>query len=183
VRSLKSSFFLAMAVGVAAVILWNVVDRVSAPSEVVPRQLADGIWVSEQVTPEQLPAFKARDIKAVIDLRPDGEVPDQPSSNVMADAAAKAGLQFAYIPVAHSDAPPAAAVDALVQSLAKLDKPVLLYCRSGRRAVRTWALAEASRAGGLDTAAIEEAAKAAGQTTDGLHDMITARVAARAKAP
>jgi uncharacterized protein (TIGR01244 family) len=87
-------------------------------------------------------------------------------------------LTFAYVPVPHGDIP-GQAVDALGQSLASAGKPVLLYCRSGKRAARTWALSEASRADGLDAVAIQAAVRSAGQSADDLAESIAARIAAR----
>jgi protein tyrosine phosphatase (PTP) superfamily phosphohydrolase (DUF442 family) len=57
---------------------------------------------------------------------------------------------------------------------------VLLYCRSGRRAARTWSLVEASRADGMDVAQIIAAVKEGGQEADDLKDALEQRVAARA---
>jgi uncharacterized protein (TIGR01244 family) len=140
--------------------------------------LPDRVWVAGQVTPAQLAALAARGFGTVVDLRPDGEAAGQPSSTQMAQAAHAAGLAFAYIPVAHGHIP-AAAADQLGRALAGADRHVLVYCASGRRAARTWALAEASRRGGLDEAAILAAVKGAGQDASELQAEIARRVAAR----
>jgi uncharacterized protein (TIGR01244 family) len=75
---------------------------------------------------------------------------------------------------------PDAVADDLAAALSATDAgPVLLYCRSGRRAARAWALAEASRRGGLTAEEIESAVRNVGQPVDDLRDRIRGRVAAR----
>jgi len=176
--NLKWTFVLAVVAGMIAVVSYAAISRPAALRATAAKQLTPDVWVSEQVTLDRLSNLKALGFKSLIDLRPDGEAPDQPASAAVAGAAAQAGLQFAYVPVQHGDIP-SASVDALAQSLAKVDKPVLLYCRSGKRAARTWALSEASRAGGMDAAHIEAAVAGAGQTTDDLKGSIAERIAAR----
>jgi uncharacterized protein (TIGR01244 family) len=140
--------------------------------------LTEDIQVSEQLQPEQLVVLKSQGFQTVIDLRPDGEASDQPGSAAMAQAAKRAGLQFGYVPVPHGDVP-LAATDALARLLTDAPRPVLLYCRSGARAARTWALVEASRPGGLDAAGIIQHARAAARRVDDLQPQIEQRIAAR----
>jgi uncharacterized protein (TIGR01244 family) len=96
----------------------------------------------------------------------------------MAAAATAEGLDFAYIPVPHGQIPDAA-VTALQQQLAKKTGPVLLYCRSGSRAARTWSLVEASRHNGLNAAEILAAVKASQLNADDLEPAIRQRIALR----
>ena len=79
----------------------------------------------------------------------------------------------------HGDVPDHVVRD-LAQALGVAERPVLLYCRSGKRAARVWALAEASRKGGPLKADIVGAVLAAGQPVDDLLPQIEARIAARA---
>ena len=74
------------------------------------------------------------------------------------------------------------AVDRFGQVLGTSQKPVLLYCRSGSRAARTWALAEAARPGGLDEQAILQAVEQAGLDASDLQADIARRIAARSGA-
>jgi uncharacterized protein (TIGR01244 family) len=176
---MKWVFLLAVLVGIGLVVGNAAIDHSRrAQRSVAAKPLAVSVWVTEQINESQLADIKAKGFRTVVDLRPDGEAVDQPPAAEMARAAQASGLGFSYIPVPHGDIP-TAAVDALDQALAQSDKPLLLYCRSGRRAARTWALAEASRPGGLDAAAIQAAARAAGQSADDLAAQIGVRIAAR----
>lgn len=181
---LKGSFFIAVLAGAAAVMGWAAWTRFAhpaLPAGVAVKPLAGGVWISEQIDPAQLALLSGQHFLAVIDLRPDGEVAGQPSSTQMGQAAVRAGLAFTYVPVPHGDIP-GDQVSALAKALASQPHPVLLYCRSGRRAARTWALAEASRAGGQDAVAIERIVQSAGQSADDLDGEIKARIASRSPA-
>lgn len=175
---MKTAFALAVLAGIAMVVAYAAITQPPRRIAVNAKRLTNDIWVTEQVVPENLADIKARRFASIIDLRPDGEEAGQPSSESIGKDAQAQGLAFAYIPVAHGDIP-SQSVDALAESLALVHKPVLLYCRSGKRAARTWALAEASRAGGLDAMAIKAAVQSVGQSADDLSESISARIAAR----
>lgn len=175
---LKWMFAGAVLLGAAGVLGWAAVQRPAASASASVHALADGVWVTAQITPGQVASLGRQDFAALVDLRPDGEVAGQPASAEIAKAATARGMRFHYIPVPHG-AIPATAVSDLEQVLSRAKRPVLLYCHSGRRAARTWALAEASRAGGLSASAIQSAVRDAGQSADDLQAQIVARIAVR----
>lgn len=150
-------------------------EKVVAPAT---HHLYGQIHVSEQITPENIAALKQQGIQNIIAMRPDGEAPNQASAATIERNALAAGLKFTYIPIPHGDIPDAS-ISALQQALDKNEGPVLLYCRSGSRAARTWSLVEASRAGGMDAATILSTVKSAGLKADDLEALIQKRIAAR----
>jgi len=160
----------------ASLSAWAAEAAPSEPSTLHP--LMRGVWISGQIAPAQVAALKAHGIERIVALRPDGEEPGQPTSAAVEAAARSAGIAFAYSPVPGKDVPQAA-VDAVSRALAHPDEPVVIYCRSGHRATRTWALAEASREGGLEADAIESVAASAGQPVEDLREQIAARIATR----
>ena len=180
--SIPKAFLLAIAAGCAAMLalLWSS----SSPPGAAPvaaisgRPLLDRIAVREQVALSEIAELKAQGIRSIIDLRPDGEAADQPSSTAVGEAVRAAGMTFAYVPAPHGDIPETVVTD-LGRALASAERPVLLYCRSGKRAARSWALAEASRKGGATAAEIASAVTAAGQSVDDLRVAIDGRIAAR----
>ncbi len=178
---LRWTFLVAIVLGAALVFATAAFGGSGETPHVDARQVVKGVWISGQVAPEQLAQLKAQGFRAVVDLRPDNEGPGQPSAGTMGAAAAQQGMAFDYAPVSPG-AVPAAAVDTLGRALARGEQPVLLYCRNGSRAARTWALAEASRPGGLDADAIVDAVRQAGQNAGDLRDQIVARIAARPSA-
>lgn len=74
---------------------------------------------------------------SLINLRPDNETADQPSSTAMAQAAADAGLVYQHFPIFDE-----VLTKTTVQSFAKMvnaaPKPVMIVCGTGGRAKRLY---------------------------------------------
>jgi len=142
------------------------------------RRLVADIDVGGQVTVPDVAALKAAGYRTLINMRPDGEGADQPLSASVESAVADAGLSYAYIPTSAANMSDQV-IDDLARTLANTEGPVLIYCRSGARVARAWALAEASRPGGLDREGIVSAVEQAGFKVDDLLPRIDARLATR----
>lgn len=156
-----------------------------AAAQIIPsakvKQLTPNVWVyADEVKPANVAEFKAQGFTALVNFRPDGEVSDQASAASVQAAAKASKIAYAYSPVKNLDIPESA-VNTLEKTLAENKGPVLIYCRSGRRAARVWSLAEASRPQGMSVAAIQTALKSIGQSADDLNEAITQRVAQRPK--
>jgi uncharacterized protein (TIGR01244 family) len=110
------------------------------------RKVTDDFSVAPQIALGDL-AQAARDgFRLVINNRPDGEAPGQPTSAEMEAAAKAAGLAYVHIPVVGGPGP--AQVEAVAQAVAEADGPVLAFCRSGTRSIVTWSIGQA-QAGAL----------------------------------
>ena len=158
---------------------WPSTAAQAAATATEMRTLVSGILVAGQIGTADLTAARERGIRTVVAMRPDGEEAAQPSAAAIGESARSGGLAFAYIPVPQGDMPDSVADDLSAALASAGDGPVLLYCRSGRRAARAWALAEASRTGGLSPREIEAALVGIGQPVDDLAERIRARAAAR----
>jgi uncharacterized protein (TIGR01244 family) len=108
------------------------------------KRINDHVSVSPQISPDDLVAIKAAGFTAVINNRPDGESPDQPSSAVMQAAAQNAGLEYHYIPLGR-DGVSSQMVEETKAVLEGSKGPVFCYCRSGTRSTTLWALAQAGK--------------------------------------
>lgn len=180
-KALFAISLLAGALAIVGMALYSRLNTTTAAAVALApttRHLHGDIRVTEQITPQSIAAFKQQGIQSIIAMRPDGEVAGQPSAAAIEKEAQAAGLKFTYIPIPHGDIPDAS-VTALQQALAKSQGQILLYCRSGSRAARTWSLVEASRTGGLDAATIMAAVKSAGLKADDLEGLIKKRIATR----
>lgn len=122
------------------------------------RRLTEHFSASPQIAPADVPELKTRGFALVINNRPDGEEPGQPTAGEIEAAARAAGLAYRAIPVAGGFAQPQ--VEAMAEALAEAGGPILAFCRSGTRSTLLWALAEASRGG--DPEEIAAAAASAG---------------------
>lgn len=176
-KAFLCSLLIAMGSVLIAAAWFNAVQA-KAIAKIAPHRLSDQVEVTSQLQVEDMEAV-GRGFRMVIDLRPDGEAADQPSSQEMENAAKAIGLKFAYVPVPHGDIPDDT-VDRL-QALLNTNRNVLLYCRSGKRAARAWALAEAKRPGGLSAENIQAAVRSSGQDADDLNGRIESMVNGRAK--
>lgn len=107
------------------------------------RSVTASFATAPQLAPEDMAEAAARGFTLVINNRPDGEAPGQPTGDEMAAAAQAAGLRYLHVPVHGS--PGASEVDAVREAVAASDGPVLAFCRSGTRSIVTWAR---GRAGG-----------------------------------
>ncbi|MEQ1768751.1 MAG: TIGR01244 family sulfur transferase [Devosia sp.] len=106
------------------------------------KRINDHVTVAPQIETDDIAAIKAAGFTTIVNNRPDGESPDQPSSVEMQAAAEKAGLAYHYIPLGREGVSP----DMIEQEKAALEGsagPVFCYCRSGTRSTTLWALSQA----------------------------------------
>jgi len=144
--------------------------------------IADFVYITSQLRLENVPRVRRFGIKTIVDIRPDGEAADQAPSSSIKAVALHNRLDFHYIPVPHESIPNDA-VEALDQALSPDALPAVLYCRTGRQAVRLFALVQASRVDGPGSDAIMEMVRAAGFSAEDLRDEISQRLSHRNSAP
>lgn len=106
-------------------------------------ELAEGFYVSPQITLDDIEAAKDMGIKLIISNRPDGEEPHQPLNQDLESAATIAGIKFSRIPV---DARGIARhhMDDFKQVMEGQDGPILAFCRSGTRSTMLRAFVQAN---------------------------------------
>lgn len=122
--------------------------------------LDNATFVSGQAAPDAVALLQDQGFAWLVNHRPEGEEPDQPTSASIRQAAEAAGLNYRHLPV--SGMPDAVAVQGTAEVLAALQpgEKVLMFCRSGMRSTVAWALARRSQ--GADPDALREAAANAG---------------------
>ena len=121
------------------------------------RRVDEDFYVAPQIAAGDMAAIKAAGIRTVINNRPDGEVPGQPTSTEIEAAVLAAGLAFVAVPVVSGGLFPDH-IAAMQAAVAANEGPFLAYCRSGTRSCHLWALV-AARGQAPDTV-IEKAAAA-----------------------
>lgn len=130
------------------------------------RYLTPDYAVSEQITPEDIPALKQAGFTTVICNRPDHEIPPMLQAKTIAAAAEAAGLSFVLNPV-EGGTLGLEEMPAQGAALAAASGPVFAYCRSGTRSSVVWALAQA-QSGAMAPGDIIAAAGKAGYDLAGL---------------
>lgn len=103
-------------------------------------RIAPNFAVSPQIQPGDVAAVAAAGFAGIVNNRPDGEAPDQPSSAEIAAEAARLGLDYWYIPVPPGR-PTEAHARAFDEALGQADGPLLGFCRTGNRSAALWELA------------------------------------------
>jgi uncharacterized protein (TIGR01244 family) len=135
------------------------------------RIVNESIAVAPQIAPEDVAAIQAAGYVAIVNNRPDGEEPGQPTGEAIARAAEAAGLAYTAIPVTHAGFSHPQ-LDAMAEALVAADGPVLAYCRSGTRSCNLWALAAAKA--GRNPELLVSQARQAGYDLSGIRPMLDA---------
>ena len=102
------------------------------------QRLSADVCVTGQLETADMAWAAQAGFRSVINNRPDFEGgPDQPTDAQMEQAAAAAGLAYAYLPVAPAFQTPDE-IARFAELLQALPKPVLAFCRSGNRSSRLY---------------------------------------------
>lgn len=136
----------------------------------IPRRINDDLHVLPQIQATDVEALAKMGFKTLINNRPDGEEPGQPSSAEVLNAGRAAGMTCLEQPVVSG----AITFDDAARFRELLDsaeKPVVAYCRSGTRCAMLWALGSA---GSIPTETILASTASAGYNFDGLRMQIEA---------
>lgn len=109
------------------------------------KRINDRVTVSGQIRPEDVATLKSLGFVAIVNNRPDGESPDQPTGAEIEAAATAAGLSYHAIPLGREGVNPelVASTKAVLEGS---DGPVFCFCRSGTRSTTLWALSQAGEA-------------------------------------
>ena len=129
------------------------------------RKVTDDFSVAPQIDVEDIAAAADQGFTLVINNRPDGEAPGQPTSAQMAAAARAVGVDYLHVPVV--GAPNLQQVEAVEAAIAEAKGPVLAFCRSGTRSIVTWSLGQA-RAGAHERAELVRLGEQAGYDLSGV---------------
>lgn len=100
----------------------------------------EGVFVAGQIHPDDLPALAAQGFAWLVNHRPDGEEPGQPSARDVSEAAESLGLTVIHAPVRGLPDAQAVAATARVLDARKPGEKVLMFCRSGMRSSAAWAM-------------------------------------------
>ena len=97
------------------------------------------VYATGQLFETDLKLVADQGVKTLVNNRPDGEVGGQPLSADIGAAAEALGMRYVYFPVVSGRITPAE-VDAFAELAQDLEKPLLLFCRSGARSTMLWEL-------------------------------------------
>lgn len=107
-------------------------------------RLTDAFSVTGQISPDDFKQITAMGFKSVFCHRPDGEGDDQTEIVLIMNAAEAHGIKVVYLPVVPSKISDAE-IKAFADYYEQAPKPILGYCRSGKRAMTLWAMSQAEQ--------------------------------------
>lgn len=111
-------------------------------SSLPAQAIAADVCVAPQLNADAMAEAARLGFKSVVNNRPDFEGgPDQPTSADIAAAAQAAGMEYRFLPVAGGYQSPEEAAQ-MARLLQELPRPMLMFCRSGARSARLYALAQ-----------------------------------------
>jgi uncharacterized protein (TIGR01244 family) len=123
------------------------------------RTLDERTLVGGQITTADLEEARRQGVTMIVNNRPDGEEPGQPTSAELEAAAEAAGLDYRHIPISRGIGP--AQIEEMRSAMSELgDGRMLAFCRSGMRSTLAWAIA--CREQGVLRQELEEKAASAG---------------------
>ncbi len=100
-------------------------------------KLTENLAVCGQISPAAVAEIAAAGFKVLINNRPDGEEPGQPSSADIQAAAEAAGLEYHHMPVTAMSFPG----DQFAEMTRLFDdagRPAFAFCRTGTRCANLW---------------------------------------------
>jgi sulfide:quinone oxidoreductase len=104
-------------------------------------ELAPQVYVSGQLFESDLQLAAKQGVRSIMNNRPDGESLGQPLSADLAKVAEQLGMTYRYLPV-----DPRAVTQQNIEDFAKardeLERPLLIFCRSGARSTKLWEMTE-----------------------------------------
>lgn len=135
------------------------------------RNVTPTFAVAGQISVADLEAAAAAGFKVVIKNRPEQEEPGQPGEADLRAAAEAAGMRYHALPF--TGPPPPGVVSSMAGLLEQARGPVLAYCRTGRRSIMAWAMAEALAGNRRPDEIIALAAKAGYDLSGALDALVT----------
>ena len=94
------------------------------------KQISDRLYVGPQLTTEDVRHAKSQGFAAIVNNRPDGEEPGQPSAAENRSVAEDAQLAYTHIPVTAGQIDETQ-VRAFQEALSQANGPVLAHCKTG----------------------------------------------------
>ena len=104
-------------------------------------ELAPQVYASGQLFEQDLKLAAKQGVRTIVNNRFDGESEGQPSSAALAEVAEELGMTFVQFPVDPGSITPKD-VEAFAEICDALERPLLVFSRSGARSTKLWEMAE-----------------------------------------
>ncbi len=105
------------------------------------QKLTKSIYISDQITTDDIDKLVTIGIKTIVNNRPDYEENNQPLSKELEAYANNCGLIYYFIPIIPAQYTPDKIAE-FTDVLAKAQTPIAVFCRTGNRSSTLWALSQ-----------------------------------------
>ena len=105
-------------------------------------ELAPQVYVCGQLFASDLQLVADQGVRSIMNNRPDGESLGQPRAADLAVKAEELGMTYVHFPI-NPRSITREDVEAFAKACDDLERPLLIFCRSGARSTKVWELAEA----------------------------------------
>lgn len=105
-------------------------------------ELGPQVYVSGQLFEHDVRLAAKQGVRSIMNNRPDGEAMGQPLSADLAKTAEELGITYVHVPF-NSQSITRQTVEEFAKARDELERPLLIFCRSGARSTQMWELAEA----------------------------------------
>lgn len=104
-------------------------------------ELAPQVYVSGQLYEHDIQLAAKQGVRSIMNNRPDGESMGQPLSADLARTAEELGMTFLHFPVDAREISEKD-IEAFAKARDELERPLLIFSRSGARSTKIWEMAE-----------------------------------------
>lgn len=104
------------------------------------KRIYKNFYAAHQIQAKDIAQLKQEKFEYVLCNRPDNEVQDQPSAEVIKSECLANGIEFLHLPITPGDFNLEAIME--TEKVLKTAKKTLAYCRTGTRSTMLWAFAK-----------------------------------------
>jgi len=104
-------------------------------------ELAPQVYVSGQLFEHDIRLMAKQGVRSIMNNRPDGESMGQPLSADLEKIAVELGMTYLNLPI-DPRVINKQEVEAFAKACDELERPLLIFCRSGARSTTVWEMAE-----------------------------------------
>jgi len=104
-------------------------------------ELGPQVYVSGQLFDHDVRLAAKQGVRSIMNNRPDGEAMGQPLSADLAKTAEELGITYVHLPF-DTRSITRQTVEDFAKARDELERPLLIFCRSGARSTQMWQMAE-----------------------------------------
>ena len=104
------------------------------------KRIYKNFYAAHQIQAKDIAQLKQEKFEYVLCNRPDNEVQDQPSAEVIKSECLANGIEFLHLPISPGDFNLEVIME--TEKVLKTAKKTLAYCRTGTRSTMLWAVAK-----------------------------------------